>query len=430
MKTALIVMGFTAAVWAAEPIRTPSPDSKDSKAKSTDEQSERDEQAERDDQPERGWGMGSISLATRQVARLGDWEDQVPNIEKSIDRLWEENEWNEEADQFALQAVRGVAEIPPWQITRRVDFLTNEFGARYDMSEAQIKDLQAKTYQMIGAVAVRHGGTMFKHVTEMVDSVKSGEPVTPEDISRWMDEGEEMIEFAHEQVETISDQIAKELNAEQREVFERDRASYRKRMDRFEDMRERWKAGGWHPREWGLEEVPEYKQMMEQRVRDGRYDEQKWRRFDELQKAYRVYEAKSQETPYNESAWEFYVRQYIHQYGFDEAQAETAWSILREQRQLAGDVRRSAQRRMQRERVLMGRMGAMAMPLPESALEDIHGLFDGLCRRLDRIPTSSQKLAVERVLVPPLQALPASAKATGDQAPDQRTPGDQVADDR
>lgn len=424
MKTALIVLCFAATVWAAEPDDTSSPDPDESNPKSSNTQSERDDQP-RDDQPERGWGMGSISLATRQVARLGDWEDQVPNIEKSIDRLWEENEWNDEADQFALQAVHGVAEIPPWQITRRVDFLTNEFGARYDMNDAQIKDLQAKSYQIIGAVAVRHGGTMFKHVTEMVESVKSGEPMTPEDISRWMDEGEEMIEFAHEQVETISDQIARELSAEQREVFDRDRASYRKRMERFEDMRERWKAGGWHPREWGLEDVPEYKRMMERRVRDGRYDEDKWRRFDELQKACRVYEAKSQETPYNESAWELYVRQYIHQYGFDEAQAETAWSILREQRQLAGDVRRSAQRRMQRERVLMGRMGAMAMPLPESALEDIRELFDGLCQRLDRIPTTSQKLAVERVLVPPLQALPASAKATGDRAPD-----DRVADDR
>jgi hypothetical protein len=400
MKTAIIVLCTAVAVWASEPEHSPSTAPKDAKTETLE-----------GGQPG-GWGMGRIGRAAREMSKLGDWEDQVPNIEKSLDRFWDENDWNEESDLFALEAVRGVAEIPPWEIARRVEFLTGEFGARYEMDKSQIADLQSKCYQMIGAIAVQHGGTMFKHVSEMVESMQAGEPLTPEDVSRWIVEGEEMIEFAHRQVESVTDRVAANMNDEQREIFMRDLASYRKRKERFEDMRERWEAGGWHPREWGLEEVPEYKRMMAERVRDGRYDEAKWRRFDELQKARREYERKSKETRYNESAWERYVREFIAMYFLDDAQAETAWSILREQRQRAGDVRHLAQRRMLHAR--FGRT-AISVPLSEEALEQIRALFDELCTRLDRIPTDAQIYAAETVLPGPVQspfqALPASSRA-------------------
>ncbi len=378
MKTAIIVLCMATMVLANEPedVSPPAPGGSDIEAQDTGQND--------------SWGMGRIARAARQMSKLGDWDKQVPSIEKSLDRFWEENDWNDEADLFALEAVRGVAEIPPWEISRRVEFLTGEFGARYGMNQSQIGDLQSQCYQMIGAVAIRHGGTMFKHVSEMVESLQAGEPVTPEDIARWVDEGEGAIEFAHQQIENINERIATDMNDKQREVFLRDLASYRKRMERFEDMRERWKAGGWHPREWGLEEIPEYKKMMTERVRDGRYDEKKWRQFDELQKARRVYEQKSQETRYNESAWERHVREFIATYALDDAQAETAWSILREKRQQATDVRRSEQWRVARTAILV--------PLSERSLERIRGLFEELCRRLDRIPTNTQKKAAESSL--------------------------------
>ncbi|GJM23757.1 MAG: hypothetical protein DHS20C16_01720 [Phycisphaerae bacterium] len=425
MKTAIIVMCAAVAVWANEPDEPKSPgrDGQETESSSIEDSglapsaTETAGEETSDSGKRGGWGIGHVIRATRQMSELGDWENQVPNIEKTLDRFWEENEWTEEADQFAHEAVRGVAQIPPWEITRRVEFLTGEYGARYDMDESQIKDLQAKCYQMIGAVAVRHGGTMYKHVSEMVEGFQEGKPLTPEDVSRWMDEGDEMIEFAHEQVESVTERIAAGMNDKQRAILERDLASYRKRMERFKDMRERWKAGGWHPREWGLEEVPEYKRMMAQRVRDGRYDEDKWRRFDELQIARRAYEKKSKETPYNETAWERYVREFIAAYYLDDAQAETAWSILREQRQLASDVRRTAQRHLVQGPFIRGRPGivAMSVPLPEEALDRIGVLFDELCMRLDRIPTDAQIVAAEAVIPPavqsPIQALPASSRS-------------------
>ncbi len=406
MKAAIIVFFIGAVLSTGAVVRANEPDDP-SLAEPIESEAETPEGAMPEAGQSTGWGLGQIARAAGQLSKLGDWDNQVPSIEKSLDRFWQENDWNEEADLFALEAVRGVAEIPPWEISRRVEFLTGEFGERYGMSQSQVRELQTQCYRMIGSIAVRHGGTMFEHISEMVEGLLSGEPVTPEDVARWMEEGEGAVDFAHEQIESITEQIAKDMTDSQRGILMQDLASYRKRMERFEDMRERWKAGGWHPRDWALEEVPEYKEMMAERVRDGRYDEKKWQRFDELQKARRAYELKSQETRYNESAWERYVREFIARYALDDAQAETAWSILREKRQVAIDIRRS-------ERWPVART-PIVVPLSERSLERIKGLFEELCRRLDRIPTNAQKIAAE------------SALHTVEQSPSEKNPSQSPA---
>ncbi len=346
-----------------------------------------------------GWGLGRLARAARELSKLGDWQDQAPNIDRSLDRLWEENEWDGESDQFALELVRGVAEIPPWEIARRIEHLTGGIGARYEMTEAQRGKLQGEFYQFIGAMAAEHGGTMLNHVSEMVERYQAGKPVTPEDVARWVGEGDEMFEFANARFQKLAASVGSDMNEQQRALFDRDFASYQKRVERLEDMRERWKAGGWHPRDWGLDEYGMYKRMMDERTRDGRYDEQKWKRFDEEQQVRRELRKRQAGSPHDESVWEKYVREFIAKYALDDAQSETAWSILRELKLRAEDVRRSAAGQRAKS---VDAKASLALAISES--ESIQRLFEALCARLDRIPTNAQRAAVQSKTQPTDQA--------------------------
>lgn len=114
----------------------------------------------------------------------------------------------------------------------------------------------------------------------------------------------------------------------------------------------------------------------------------------------------------SEDQWDRYVRSFIRRYGLDEAQQETAWSMLREMKQKAESFRAQQKDKfdqlekrqeqledlyLQGDEASLEKMREMGKELYKQRQEvekPIAGMFEDLKKQLNRIPTSDQKRRV------------------------------------
>ena len=67
-------------------------------------------------------GGGSETAVLERYSALAefsdelDWETEFEFISRAIDNVWEQNGWDDEANQFARTLARDVAAIPPWNL--------------------------------------------------------------------------------------------------------------------------------------------------------------------------------------------------------------------------------------------------------------------------------------------------------------------------
>jgi hypothetical protein len=118
-------------------------------------------------------GVEAIAGIGRQVQKLGEWDEMYEMLAPGFDAIWEQNAWNEEADQFALETLHELASIPPWQIQQRMDFLLETVRGRYDLTDAQYNDVRARFQGMIGELAWKHGGTIFRQTRKQCRPVST-----------------------------------------------------------------------------------------------------------------------------------------------------------------------------------------------------------------------------------------------------------------
>jgi hypothetical protein len=329
-------------------------------------------------------GIARLAGITRQLQQLGDWDSLYETVSPGIDEFWEQRGWTEEADEFARQTLQDVAAIPPWEFQKRMDRLMGAVRDRYELTDAQYDDLQGRTYQFIGGMVWRHGRTFYRQTKEMVETRVRGEPFSPEQVARWTRETEPVFEDERARFEDLADQLASSFTPQQREIYERDLASYRRRMQAVNELRERWEAGDWQPEDWGLQHDPIHQPLL-----DASRAEAEGR--DGTQPAPSGAESAGDGSPaeengvvaLDESTWARYVRQFVKHYQLDDAQATAAWSILHELEERAADYRRLHRDEFDRVQPEEASTAQVYRPLRE--------MFDELKRRLHPIPTDHQR---------------------------------------
>jgi hypothetical protein len=320
-------------------------------------------------------GVEAIAGIGRQVQKLGEWDEMYEMLAPGFDAIWEQNAWNEEADQFALETLHELASIPPWQIQQRMDFLLETIRGRYDLTDAQYNDVRARFQGMIGELAWKHGGTIFRQTREAVQTRLDGRPFTPEQIARWTRESEPLFAMMRERVDGHIEDLAKSFTPQQSATLERDLASYRRRITLFEEMRGRWAQGQWRPEDWGLHADPLHEPILQ-------------RRADLLAKADAAREIGRGVFDYAEDSWSRYVREFIRRYQLNDAQAEAAWSILRELTRRAEDYRR-------RYELTLAEIPANQRATA-TAYAPLRAMFAELQRRLEPIPTQAQRRRAQK----------------------------------
>lgn len=325
--------------------------------------------------PAQAAGIARINGIGREVEKLGDWDTLYNEMAPGVDAFWQQQGWDEEADDFALDTFHQVASVPPWQVQQRVSRLLGAVRTRYDLTEDQYLELQTRTYSFLGAMAWRHGRTMYRQTKEAVDTRLQGQPFTPEQVARWTQDSRALIDDARAQVDRIAGEFARSFSPHQREIYERDMASYRRRMEAIDQLRKRWEAGAWRPEDWGLQNDPAYRRL--ETAEEPELD-------DGLANGI---------NPVDETAWARYVRNFVHHYGLDDAQATAAWSILDELLDRADDYRR-----LHRDRIARATGDRRVSSDLDTAISD---LFEELQRRLRPIPTSAQRIKARRGDVAP-----------------------------
>jgi len=190
------------------------------------------------------------------VRQIGDWDNEYQYIEQAINNVWEQNNWTEEADEYARNLILEVSEIPPWEFPRRIQLVNQRVKERYEFTDAEAFQFQSMMWRETGTVLLKNSGIILKHAREIIETRTNGQPFTPEQIAEWTKESEPMVADIQERIARVSGQMREKLKPAQQAIFDRDLKSLSKRMNHYVEKRKDWVKGQWRPSDWGMQNDP------------------------------------------------------------------------------------------------------------------------------------------------------------------------------
>lgn len=230
----LTVMGLTAQASADRP------------------QGERD--ARRQDAPKDVTAFMDRSLM--EQVREYDWDAETPFVQRALVNVWEKNQWNTPGDEYALKLALEISQIPPWEPMKRIDLVTERVSERYDLNNTAATRLKSKIVIGMGEFIGKHGPEIVKNVREAMNGRLSGQPINPAQVKEWIERADGFRTEADALTESIIDELENMVGPRGRRAFEMDVSSYRRRMERVDQLTERWRQGKWEPSDWGLQDDP------------------------------------------------------------------------------------------------------------------------------------------------------------------------------
>jgi hypothetical protein len=305
-----------------------------------------------------------------------DWNKEVEYIHRSIENMWAQQNWTDEADFFAREVVKGTAAIPPWKPLERIDYLIDRYADRYEVSPELKRRMRLLVIRESSGLLVRHADKLMNQAREYLELRAAGEPFTPELVARWVRDAKPIFEDINRSVDKLANEIRPAIPPSSLLVFDRDRLTYAKRRNDMEIAMERWIGGQWTPAEWGLQNDPIHSGGQ---GNEGGKQPLRSNLFQTLLPT----TATQVCTGHNPDTWPVCVLEFARQYDLDPAQRTSAHSILSELIAWAKDHQRSHREQLE------------AVPKEQratsEAYEPIRKAFMELQLRLDALPTSAQR---------------------------------------
>ena len=317
--------------------------------------------------------LGGLSALAEAFEQIGDWDQQYEPIAAATKRLWEQNEWNDEADIYARDSLLEVARIPPWELSRRIDKLTTLSEERYDLTPRQAQAFRRRVVHDASKLMFRHAGVILKQTREVIGARGAGEPFTAEQVARWTRENEPLMQDAKRVFVEFLDDFERTMTPEQKAILARDRRSADKRLGYMDEQRALWAEGKWDPAQWGLQDDPVQRQSASKNPGQAR-------RQGSLAQVTRW-------KAYAPKTWIAYLRHFEKQHALDPAQATAAQSVHAET--------------FERAEAYMHSRAAELAVVPEDerdthpALAPVRALFWELTERFDALLTKQQRAAQE-----------------------------------
>lgn len=329
--------------------------------------------AAEDTQPKPEEGFGGLSALAEAFEQIGDWDQQYEPIAEATKRLWEQNEWNDEADIYARDSLLEVARIPPWELSRRIDKLTTLSEERYDLTPRQAQAFRRRAVHDVSRFMFRHAGVILKQTREMIGARGAGEPLTAEQVARWTRENEPLMQDAKHVFAEFLDDFEGTMTPEQKELLARDRRSADKLLRYVDEQRAQWAEGKWDPTQWGMQDNPAQRQSNSKNPGQAR-------RQGSLAQVTRWKD-------YDPKTWITYLRHFEQKYALDPGQTTAAKSIHAET--------------FERAEAYMHSRAAELAVVPEDerdthpAFAPVRALFSELQGRFDALLTKQQRAAQE-----------------------------------
>lgn len=329
-----------------------------------------------------------------QLQRL-DWNAEYSNVAHAIDEVFRRNNWDSEADRYARDVTLEVAEIPPWQFMDRLRLFLDRVVQRYDLTPEQRDRLQQGVLREISTTLLVHGGTMFRHAGEIMETRLAGKPFTAEQVARWVKESDGFFEGARAAAERLKSDLGSTLTPQQLETFQRDVSAFDRRLQVIAEMRDHWRLGRWDPGQWGLADDPIHRQALLRSSPSGKASSNGGAVPRAPAPSTRVDPAASAPPPpatvplptqwlaHDPDTWIAYLVEQRNRYAYDTAQSDAAESIHLE---LVARARSYVARHAEEIRAVP--------PADRSAhavLQPVCAVFSELQQRLDGLPTSAQR---------------------------------------
>lgn len=314
-----------------------------------------------------------------------NWEEEADRVRAAAQTMWQRNGWTDESDLFARDVAIEVTEIPPWDVSRRLNLLSTRIAERYGLSSDQSAKLQFSVYREAGRFFTKNSAAIFQFGRDALATRAQGRAFTSEQVRAWAAALPPLLADIRESVETLSEEIEPNLDETHRQRLRRDLASIDRRANYMDKMGTQWAAGKWNPRDWGLERDP---------IQSGALDE--------------PVVAQPSANPPNPSAptglevapiaavviptkwvahepktWIAYVLEVEKRYSFDAGQQTTARSIHSEL--IARAANYSTGRRAELQSV------PATQRATDELYEPIRSLFAQLQERLEALPTTAQR---------------------------------------
>ena len=307
-----------------------------------------------------------------------DWKAEAPRVNQAMSNLWRRNGWSDESDRFALDMVKDVSTIPPWEPLKRIGALNDHLARRYRLTDDQAMRFRASLMREAGRFLWRNGGAIAKQMKEGFETRASGQPFTPDQVARWARSGQPVMADLRKTLDRLEETMRPMLTPEALELLDRDLQSFQKRKDYVNSMTKRWAQGKWRAADWGMENDPI--QQSRSALRDA----------PPLRGRSAKNGVGSGEKPevgrwyaHDPETWIFYVRRFRGRFGLDAGQINSTKSIHDELYARAVSYQES--RRAELDAVPTGQRGDHDVFAP------IVALFAELRDRLEAIPTSAQR---------------------------------------
>lgn len=346
----------------------------------------------------RGLAQESETLIAGPLANLGkelhgeaaevNWEREYAQIARNLDRIWQENKWNDEADRFAFQLARQVSAIPPWHVFDRLNLMSQSVCDRYQLDGAQASKFRASLMREAGGILVRHSGTLLKHAREIIQMNREGHPLDADQVARLVQEGMPILAETYESIDRLAQELEPSLSANQKAILERDMKSYLKRRVFVDSTVARWVDGGWHPKDWGLENDPRFREQLKERPAvqtppaiPPPLTQSANPKVEPAQPATLVLPTRW--VPHDPTTWLAYVLEAKRKFTLDAGQFTSARSIHDELAARAVDYSKSHQEAL------------IAVPVTERFNHPLYApicsLFNEMRERVDALPTTAQR---------------------------------------
>lgn len=342
------------------------------------------------------WSVVDRFGEMKESAHPVDWSKEVGYIDQALERVWQKNEWNDDAGRFAFDLAREVLAIPPWQVMDRLNIFTDRVSKRYEFSTEQMARLQGLTLREGIGLAARHAPMIIRQTNELMATRTDARPITTEQVARWVTEIDPFLDDARKVLDRMTTEIRPTFSEKQKEILDRDLKSISTRMDYINKVKERWAKGDWEPREWGLQDDP-----IQNGTERARRDAESAKMAAALARAEKVRALASRGpeedintstpkaaiakhwVPHEPQTWLAYVVDFQKRFGLDPGQCVTAKSIHKELVDRATVYMTRDERRL--AKVPPGQRST------DEAYEPVRSLFTELKVRLEPLPTTAQR---------------------------------------
>lgn len=273
----------------------------------------------------------TLAPIANEFRKLGDWKPHAENITRFIDEAFQQNGWTNEEDKFVLDLTKRLAQVPPWDIEKRLNMFTDTVGRRYEFDQNQKAQFKGRVMREAVGMFAKNAGVITKHTREFIRNRAEGEPFTAEQVARMTDESDELMADAIFRMDRLASTMRQTMTDRQKALLDRDYQALDRRLNDMLKQRAAWSEGKWKPEDWGMKNDPiQQKRPSKPPPNPIRVPDATTPPPADVEPAYRAED---------ESTWEKWVREFIEKHKLDPGQVTAIESILVEMQTRAANFR-------------------------------------------------------------------------------------------